>query len=61
MTGEFFMKTQKINKKLTLNKETLAHLSGPEMISAKGGADFTMITRCPTYCYCPLTTLTMCC
>jgi len=55
------MKTQKINKKLTLNKETLAHLSGPEMISAKGGADFTMITRCPTYCYCPLTTLTMCC
>ena len=55
------MKTKKVNKKLTLNKETLAHLTATEMSGAKGAADYTMITRCPTYCYCPLTTLTMCC
>lgn len=35
------MKTKKINKKLTLNKQTISSLNKDEMVSARGG-EFTL-------------------
>lgn len=39
------MKQKKINKKLVLNKQTIAHLSRSRMKGAKGGG--TIFTVCP--------------
>jgi len=48
------MKTKK-SRKLTLNKETIAHLNGRAMRNLVGGVDTDL---CPTYSYCQ--TLALC-
>ena len=48
------MKTKKFNKKLGLNKKTIADLNEPDMQSLRGGTQsydtcgFTRIWECPT-------------
>lgn len=64
------MKTKKFNKKLELNKQTVADLRNDEMKNAKGGAftdDFTCNTcftapemTCNTYSHCTHTALQWC-
>ncbi len=46
------MKKQKFNKKLVLNKETIAKLNGEEMNEVKGGTDTinTFATVCNSGC-----------
>lgn len=45
------MKTKVFNKKLSLNKKTVAHLKNDEMHNSKGGAIPTFYYTCvPTYC-----------
>ncbi len=45
------MKTRKFDKKLALNKETVANLNKDEMKNAHGGKPFTRETLCPMTCY----------
>ena len=49
------MKPKKLSKKLTLNKKTVSHLNGKEMIKVKGGCLYTMyISGCsvpPATCH----------
>lgn len=58
------MKPKKSNKKLFLNKKTVAHLSGSKMGSAYGGKGgaytgnsviYCCLTVPPTDCFCPTT------
>jgi len=44
--GEIFMKTKQFSKKLSLNKETVVHLSQDEMTRAQGGKETFMIRLC---------------
>ena len=47
------MKKIKLNKKLQLNKETIAKLNNDQMNGVKGGASETCVTNCgtcATYC-----------
>ena len=57
------MKTKKLSdRKLVLGKETVVNLDKEGMRSLQGGTNSTVITRCPTYCYCPRTIIyTNCC
>jgi natural product precursor len=43
------MKTKKVSKRLTLNKETVSRLNGQDMKTVKGGTNYTVCT-CPTGC-----------
>ena len=46
------MRQQRIDKKLTLNKNTIANLNGEEMSIAKGGKYVvTTASVCPTECF----------
>ena len=47
------MKTKKFNKKLVLNKSTVAHLDGGRMSEIKGGSAFCTMVR--TECGCATT------
>lgn len=47
------MKTNKLNKKLELNKETIAKLNENEKQSIYGGAYDTAIDGCLSRVYCP--------
>ncbi len=50
------MKTKKLSgRKLVLGKETVVNLDKEGMRVLHGGAISTVITRCPSYCYCPRT------
>ena len=50
------MKTKKLAaRKLVLGKETVVNLDKEGMRVLHGGANSTVITRCPSYCYCPRT------
>jgi natural product precursor len=40
---------KKINKRLNLNKNTVAHLGNEDMSALNGGGDFTILT-CYSYC-----------
>jgi hypothetical protein len=44
--GETNMKTKKFNKKLTLNKATIADLHNGEMGKIQGGFDNTNVSKC---------------
>ena len=44
------MKKKKFNKKLSLNKESIANLNSPEMDKVKGGADYSEEHSCYPYC-----------
>jgi hypothetical protein len=50
------MKTKKFNKKLVLNKKTIAKLSGSVMGNVNGGEELTIIQtnclQCPTHIEC---------
>jgi hypothetical protein len=51
------MKTKTFNKKLFLNKETIAHLKVEEMSRVPGGIGYTpkCMMTIPVSCPCPLT------
>jgi hypothetical protein len=53
------MKTKTLfDRKLVLGKETIVDLDREGMSALHGGGgDSTVITRCPSYCYCPRTIL----
>ena len=44
------MKKQKFNKKLSLNKESIANLNSLEMDKVKGGADISKYKSCYVHC-----------
>ena len=44
------MKTKKFNKKLVLNKKTIAHLSDDKLIKLKGGMNTPPSSICGTQC-----------
>jgi hypothetical protein len=48
------MKTKKIGKKLTLNKNTVAHLDNGELNAIRGGDGFTLVGL--SCIQCPITT-----
>ncbi|MDQ1354004.1 MAG: hypothetical protein QG657_4313 [Acidobacteriota bacterium] len=43
------MKPKNFNKKLMLNKKTVAHLGNNEMNAAHGGRPVSLDGECPTY------------
>jgi len=48
------MKTKRFDKKLVLNKKTIAHLGRGELNAVEGGIECLMtISYCPTYRTCP--------
>ncbi len=54
------MNKTKLDKKLVLNKKTIAHLEESKLIAAKGGVTGTCLSICKCYhtentCTCPLT------
>jgi len=56
------MKTKIFNKKLSLNKKTVADLNNKEMQGVHGGAETVERTICITKCAtdCPVCTITRC-
>ncbi len=56
------MKTKKFDKKLTLNKKTIVHLSQKDMKKLYGGQETLAGPRCVTVynCYPPVTKRVIC-
>ena len=46
------MKPKKIEKKLFLNKKTIAHLNNGQLREVKGGDTTVTLDTCQTYCSC---------
>jgi bacteriocin-like protein len=58
------MKTKTFNKKLSLNKKTVANLNDKEMQGIYGGETVektVCITRCVSDCLCTMTRCSICC
>ncbi len=46
------MKPKKLSKKLSLNRKTIANLTGNVMTNVKGGGTITTVSLCETKCTC---------